>query len=51
MADITSEVKYVIACINAKKTIWTCGTSIDTNIIKSFEWEYEEDMFKENKKE
>ena len=47
MADITSEVRYVTACINAHKIIWTCGTTVDSDIVKSFEWEYEADMFKE----
>ena len=47
MAKITSEVRYVMSCINAHKTIWTCGTTIDSDVIKSFEWEYEADMFKE----
>ena len=36
-----------MSCINANKTIWTCGTTIDSDIIKSFEWEYEADMFDE----
>lgn len=47
MAEITSEVRYVIACINTNKLIWTCGTTVDPDIVKSFEWEYEADMFDE----
>lgn len=50
MAKITSEVKYVTACINANKLIWTCGTTVDPDIVKSFEWEYEADMFEEGVK-
>lgn len=50
MAKVTSEVKYVTACINAHKNIWTCGTIISSNIVKSFEWEYEADMFEEGEK-
>lgn len=51
MAEVTSEVKYVTACINAHKIIWTCGTTVDSDIVKSFTWTYEPDMFKENEDE
>lgn len=50
MAKVTSEVKYVTSCINAHKNIWTCGTMIDNDIVKSFEWEYEADIFEEGAK-
>ena len=50
MAKVTSEVKYVTSCINAHKDIWTCGTMINNDIVKSFEWEYEADMFEEGAK-
>lgn len=51
MAEVTSEVKYVTACINAHKIIWACGTTVDSDIVKSFTWTYEPYMLEENKDE
>lgn len=51
MARVKSEVEYVTSCINTYRLIWICGTIINPDIIKSFEWEYEADMFEESKDE
>ena len=47
MARVKSEVEYITSCINTYRLIWICGTIINPDIIKSFEWEYEADMFDE----
>lgn len=47
MTKVISEVEYVTACINTYRLIWICGTIINPDIVKSFEWEYEADMFDE----
>lgn len=50
MTKVISEVEYVTACINTYRLIWICGTVINPDIVKSFEWEYEADMFEEGVK-
>lgn len=47
MTKVISEVEYVTAYINTYRLIWICGTVINPDIVKSFEWEYEADMFDE----
>lgn len=49
-SQLYAEIEYVESCINAHEDIWTCGTILNNDIVKSFEWEYEADMFEEGVK-
>ena len=39
------EANYIRRCIRENRKIWTCGTSIDSNIIKNFRWDYQASLF------